>query len=398
MPSKAGYHLWKSSYDARGNPLEWTCFDTEERPVVSRDSGFHRISRVRDELGRLVEEAYFDADGKATLYKDGYHKFTARYDKRDNQVESAYFDTEERPVVDHSGVHRISRVCDELGRIVEEAYFGVDGKPALDKNGYYKSISRYDARGEVVEKTFFDLKGWRKVVDSTGIHGTDDSGRVVLEAYYDDWKPILTEAGYHKYTARYDARGNQIEWAYFDTKGGPVIDRDSGVHRINKVYDESRRVVQEVYFGPDGKPTHLLTARYDEGGNRIEERYLDVDGSPLVSLIQVLEVFPNTEAMRVGLQPGDFVWSYGDWVFRAGDEIPDFGKASEAFVAATRGPGAGLRKLVVIRGPSLIEFRVNPGRLGIGFGEFAMPDTWLRKVVSAGPVVLSEPTPVEATQ
>jgi hypothetical protein len=257
---------------------------------------------------------------------------------------------------------------DERGNRIEQRYFGLDNQPIPATAGFYLWKASYDARNNIIEERCFAP----------------------------DNQPMPSKAGYHLLKARYDARDNQIEWAYFDTEERPVIDRDSGVHRITKVYDELRRVVQEAYFGPDGKPTYLFTARYDEGGNRIEERYLDVDGSPLVSLIEVLEVFPDREAMRVGLQPGDFVWSYGDWVFRTGDEIPDFGKASEAFVAATRNPGTGLRRLVVIRGPSLMEFRVNPGRLGIGFGEFAMPDTRLRKVVSAGPVVLSEPTPVKA--
>jgi eukaryotic-like serine/threonine-protein kinase len=153
--SKGGYHLWKTTYDARGNPLESAFFDTEERPVTDRDSGVHRISRVRDELGRIVEEAYFGADGKPALHKKGYHKLTALYDERGNKIEERYFglydrpflsksgfhvskasydvrgnhivwacfDTEERPMLSRdSGLHRISRVRDDLGRLVEEAY------------------------------------------------------------------------------------------------------------------------------------------------------------------------------------------------------------------------------------------------------------------------------------
>ena len=78
--SKAGYHVWKASYDARGNQIEWACFDTEEGPVVSRDSGLHRITKVRNDLGRLVEEAYFGVDGKPAVQKNGYHKFISRFE------------------------------------------------------------------------------------------------------------------------------------------------------------------------------------------------------------------------------------------------------------------------------------------------------------------------------
>ena len=394
---KNGFHKFTALYDERGNRIEERYFGPENQPVPSK-AGYHLWKASYDARGKSIEERYFGLDNQPILSKAGYHLWKTSYDARGDPVESACFDTAERPVVDlDSGLHRISKVRDELGRIVEEAYFDPDGKPTLNKNGYHKFTARYDARGNLVEKTSFDLKGWRTVSDNSGVHRFDELGRVVLEAYYDpDGRPIVTKAGYHEYTARYDARGNQIEWAYFDTKERPVIDRDSGVHRISKVYDELGRVVQEAYFGPDGKTTRLSTARYDERGNRIEERYLDVDGSPLVYLIQIFEVFPNTEAMRVGLQPGDFVWSYGDWAFRTGDESPDVRLATDAFIAATRSPGNGLRKLLVIRGPSLVEFQVNPGRLGIRLGDFAMPDTWLRKVVSANPAFSSGPTPAEA--
>ena len=217
--SKAGYHVWKARYDARGNQIEWACFDTEEGPVVSRDSGLHRITKVRNDLGRLVEEAYFGVDGKPALQKNGYHKFTALYDEHDNRI--------------------------------EERYFGLDNQPILSKGGYHVWKARYDARGNRVEDRYF---------------GLDD-------------QPILSKGGYHLGKTSYDARGNPLESAFFDTEERPVADRDSGVHRIGRVRDDFGRIVEEAYFGPDTKPTlhkkgyHKFTALYDERGNRIEERY-----------------------------------------------------------------------------------------------------------------------------
>ena len=187
--SKAGYHVWKASYDARGNQIEWACFDTEEGPVVSRDSGLHRITKVRNDLGRLVEEAYFGVDGKPALQKNGYHKFTALYDEDDNRI--------------------------------EERYFGLDNQPILSKAGYHIWKARYDARGNRVEDRYF---------------GLDD-------------QPILSKGGYHLWKTSYDARGNPLESAFFDTEERPVADRDSGVHRISRVRDDLGRIVEEAYFG-----------------------------------------------------------------------------------------------------------------------------------------------------
>ena len=73
--------------------------------MVDRDSGFHRISKVRDELGRVVEEAYFDPDGKPTLHKNGYHKFTARYDDRGNRIQERYFGLDNQPILSRAGFH-----------------------------------------------------------------------------------------------------------------------------------------------------------------------------------------------------------------------------------------------------------------------------------------------------
>ena len=49
------------------------------------------------------------------------------------------------------------------------------------------------------------------------------------------------------------------------------------------------RIVEEAYFGSDGKPTlqkngyHKFTALYNERGNRIEERYFGLDNQPILS-------------------------------------------------------------------------------------------------------------------
>ena len=58
---------------------------------------------------------------------------------------------------------------------------------------------------------------------------------------------------YHKFSAKYDDRGNQTEWAYFDVAGQPTLDN----------------------YGD-----HKITAKYDGRGNQIEWAYFDVAGQP----------------------------------------------------------------------------------------------------------------------
>jgi YD repeat-containing protein len=52
----------------------------------------------------------------------------------------------------------------------------------------------------------------------------------------------------------YDAKGNQVEEAYFNAEGKPTIRKDLGAARISWRYDDSGNQVEAALFGADGAP------------------------------------------------------------------------------------------------------------------------------------------------
>jgi hypothetical protein len=230
MVDEAGNAILRLEYDEESGNLRGTKFFDVNGNITRVNDGYAETKMWDyDDNGNAGTQAYFGPDGKPALHKDGYHKFTSRYNERGNRIE---------------------------GR-----FFGLDNQPILSKAGYHVWKARYDARGNKVEDRYF---------------GLDD-------------QPILSKGGYHLWKTSYDARGNPLESVFFDTEERPVADRDSAVHRISRVRDELGRIVEETYFGMDGKPTlhkkgyHKFTALYEERGNRIEERYFGLHDRPLLS-------------------------------------------------------------------------------------------------------------------
>ena len=54
-------------------------------------------------------------------------------------------------------------------------------------------------------------------------------------------------------TAKYDGRGNQTEWAYFDVAGQPTLD-NYGDHKITAKYDGRGNQIEGAYFDEAGRP------------------------------------------------------------------------------------------------------------------------------------------------
>ena len=161
---------------------------------------------------------------------------------------------------------------DEAGnatlRISYDDYFGYEkeafafdaiGKSILVNDGWHKFTAKYDAQGNQTKLAYFDTEG----------------------------KSTLHKDGYYKATFEYDGRGNVTKWAYFDTEGKPTLHKD-GTHKLTAKYDARGNQTEWAYFNTDGKPTlhkdgyHKVTAEYDGRGNQTEWAYFDTSGSPAV--------------------------------------------------------------------------------------------------------------------
>jgi hypothetical protein len=154
----------------------------------------------------------------------------------------------------------------------------------LFADGYHSWTAKYDERGDRVEWAAFGRNG----------------------------EPVTTTWGYHRWFIRQDSRGRKekvferatptgqlvfwkreapggrlLECVYLDADGKPALDPEGAYHRTVRRYDDRARLVEIAYFGLDGKPAasvgvHRLAVHYDPDGGW-EERSFGTDGKPVLN-------------------------------------------------------------------------------------------------------------------
>jgi len=131
---------------------------------------------------------------------------------------------------------------------------------------------------------------------------------------------------------------------------------------LRKNYDERGNVIEQAYFGADGKPVSniegyaKMSYEYDDSGKASHIRFFDADDRELHVELVITEIFPNTTASRIGLSSGDRIISYNGRNVNRADQ---FG----ALVKDTA--GSAIRSLTIRRGSEILTFEVPAGLLGV---------------------------------
>ncbi|OQZ01082.1 MAG: hypothetical protein B6D35_04145 [Candidatus Brocadia sp. UTAMX2] len=346
---KGDYAIVKMEYDERGNQTEQAYFDEAGNPI--RLKGDYAIVKMEyDERGNKTEQAYFDEEGKPIRHKDGYAIEKVEYDERGNIREVAYFDEAGNPIRLKGDYAIVKMEYDERGNKTEQAYFDEEGKPTRNKDGYTKVTASYNEKEKITERGYFGL------LDpdfSTMIQYFDSDGKLLKGAYYLEDKL--------KFIYLYDKHGNKIEEVYFDEKGKPT--RNQNGYAIGKMkYDERGNKTEQAYFDEEDKPTQnkygysKVRWKYNEHDNQIEDvLYLDTHGRKVQTHLVIVEVMPDGQGAKVGLQPRDIIVSY------------DGKKARymQTFIQSVKSNGTKPRTLDIMRNGEKMSFQVNPGLIGI---------------------------------
>jgi hypothetical protein len=106
----------------------------------------------------------------------------------------------------------------------------------------------------------------------------------------------MAKRGYARLTMAYDARGNQVEEAYFVADGTPL----KPMARMESEFDKLGRKTLDRYLGPDGQPAllrgdgqHITLYEYDPFGNVRALRYLDTQKQPTHGYARFFEKDPE---------------------------------------------------------------------------------------------------------
>src|SRR5262249_48301265 len=131
---------------------------------------------------------------------------------------------------------------------------------------------------------------------------------------------------------------------------------------VRYAYDARNNMIEESYFGVDGKPAPLalreakIVYSYDNFGRETEADYFDPANRRISVDLVVDYVFRGMTAEKIGLAVGDRILSYGG--HRRTSWRQFFQTESDTL-------GREPRILVVRRGGDVLQFTVAPGSLGV---------------------------------
>ncbi len=430
-------------YDAYGNCTVVQVYDEEELPCYDKDG----VSRIEREYrgGKLIWEGCFDTEGAPLLYDEKYHKIM--YDYSEGEMTVSYYDTVGALTEGPDNYAKAVYTYDKYGRLIEERYFERDGKTHIGNSAYlekseydergnvvreeYKSVTpllyyakemkyddygyhvyysdqdgnpvkhdeqpasehytyddknnvlihekrygsgtielheyEYDAFGnETVEKvSLIDEAGNKLFVQYTSeydafgneirLERRDESGEltansygiasavreyspegyVTSECYYDENGAPYLSNGSFRIINEYDSMGNVTKQSYFDEENELLKEEDGNYAYYVYEYNSQGKIVSEAVFNEKNEPMeitgncHKVETKYNELGEEIEKSYFDKAGNELFSYVYcaiVYEILDADLAELCKIQKDDIIITFGDWNFFNDGTSGSFGK------------------------------------------------------------------------
>lgn len=275
-----GFHKAIYYFNSAGHPAGIAWFGTQGEPVIQRRDNVHRLRDKYNSLGLLISETTFDVSDKPTASKSGFAEFRYRYDNRGWRIADDFFDANGQLTVNSDGVAGVRYTFDARRNIVEQITLGVDEKPVAGKDGYALLKTVFNERNQVVAVSVFDPEAC----------------------------PTVSAKGFHQAALRYDVRGNVVEQTWFGVDGkrvfakfpiAPSLGEDEAiwakqvayVSSLRYEYDTLGHILSTRAFGLGDEPVlglagaHKIEFFYNEKSICNGARFFDADGAPTISLL-----------------------------------------------------------------------------------------------------------------
>lgn len=320
-----GYHIRQLERDSVGRMLK---FAPKNKLNMSPDF-YHSINWKYDELGRLVEKYYLDADGalvqgsdgvarvtwaddrygnvsrKSTYNRhnvlvnndEGYATIYRSYDSANNQTLWAEYDSGNRVVFDDNGYAKVKYESDHKGRWIH--LINYNGYDYPIKSSISGRIERriYDSTGLIMRGEFYDRDGNPEENSDGAISYLvwyDSAGNELMKEFYGSNElPRAVNKDVARFRYTYDKSGNKLE-ARFYNEYGTLAQGNGGISINRYKYSSENRMIERSYYDSLERLARFEGAAivrydYDESGNTILIRKFDVDEELLDSGVAIVE-------------------------------------------------------------------------------------------------------------
>jgi hypothetical protein len=335
----AGYTTIKFEHDEQGHETQRTYIDKLGQPAYlcqSDGNHFHINRSYYDQFGNCIREEYLDENKKfidnffaicenkydercrivkAILYESpnvylddaGYRPFmNTYYNDLDQVVKTEWCNKKGKPITINTKAYDIygnlsrlsyfdslknmtwskAYVYNRLQKVIKETTYDknnspVDGSAIVEKS--------YDVHGYLVREKYLD-KNSNPILNSenyaTRLIQNDNYGNMILETFIGvKGERILNSNKVHQAKYKYDRNNLINEISYVDTNFKPTLSAE-GITRVLKKRDWHTQVIEESYYGTDGRPIkdpetgcEVFRISYDERGFMLSRSFHDHNGT-----------------------------------------------------------------------------------------------------------------------
>lgn len=270
MNRKLGYAV--VSYDRkmleRGEEITSYYYDTSHNLVPLPEQGYAVKKQIYNESGLLSREIYYESPDKVTCRTD-YMVAEIWYDYADD------------------------------GNLIREWYKNADGKSVNRADTGYAVIYREFESGKKTKAWYEGIKDGELVPVSNQVTGISiinygyKNGHVTRREYFDTkGMPVLSkDTGCAVLEYEYGANGQVKECRAYDTNKDLILRKDTGYAIVRWDYDEFGQESSVRYLGTDEEPVihkKYLCAGFDyecdDNGNRTFIQYIGLDGLPMIRM------------------------------------------------------------------------------------------------------------------
>ena len=287
-----GYGAIRRKFNENKKVIYEAWYDTSDQPMPIYGSVYYAVGREYDDVGNMILERYFDADGQKMLLPDGYHCYRREIGEDGNPAWIAYYGLDDEPVINTKlKCHRVERTYLDAKHFTSEAWFDTEGNPITTGDTYCRVEREFDERGNTVCERTYNANG-EKIAREAGYDELrqefNEENQAIRVGYFLNSEPILLENGYAALERKYDEAGNVTYEKYFDTDGQPTA-HARGYGAIRREFNENKKVIYEAWYDTSDQPMPIYSGvyyavgwEYDDVGNMILERYFDADGQKML--------------------------------------------------------------------------------------------------------------------
>lgn len=279
-----------SYFDIKGNP-------TYTLPLGQDPGGYSMITKIRNDLGQVVEIQYKDAEGELCFNQHhiainrieydnnglatnvcnydvddkpcsniyGIFREHISYNHKGDILEAAFYNVNEKPIQNNLGIHKIKFVYDNLGYRVTEAHaYNIESLPANNQLFNGAAWVKFNYRGSsrwVSELLFFgiDNKPFETNVGAKVSCERDTYGQIIKYKYYDEDYKLSSNASHCAIMRlEYNKMGLVTNRSFYNENNNPTT--QLGVFRVSISYTRTGRIetvcmydtLQLLQNGPQG--------------------------------------------------------------------------------------------------------------------------------------------------